>query len=203
MQSVGDDLPNNHTELSGATPPKWRSRLLRAGLYLGIALVAAFIALQVALSVSLTLAWIPETEQEWFNEQTARLKTIKITPEMVAEAREWTEGRYFLSGREGVIPIDKKAGVGVYVVWHSMHDFEPGTFVSRLLLRYWLDREKRYVLDATLAVDQQGNLYRNDGHNCGALVIASDKEVKTLEDFLETRGSGTETITWKPYAPGN
>jgi hypothetical protein len=52
-----------------------------------------------------------------------------------------------------------------------------------------------------MAVDQQGRLYTCEGHICGVLTLYSKKEVKTLQDFLETYSYDEPKNVWKPYQP--
>ncbi len=50
------------------------------------------------------------------------------------------------------------------------------------------DREKAALGDMILAIDQDGNLYENDGHGCGGLLLISStgKEFQTVQEFLST-----------------
>lgn len=159
-------------------------------------LLGLFVAVGLLSSLS-----IYPTKEEWLRGHASSLANLKITPEMVAKAAPWQNGGtvYILQDSKGVIPIGN--GGAVYVVTHSMHDNE------------WRDRSllgipallltgRRPVADATMAVDQEGRLYTCEGHICACLELVSKKEVRTLQDFLETHAGGNERNTWKPYHPG-
>jgi hypothetical protein len=145
----------------------------------------------------LTLLSAYPTKEEWLRGRASSLSDLKITQEMIAKARPWKRGGtfYILQGSEGVIPFG--SGGAVYVVTHSFHDNYWRLLQSPALLLLG----RRPVSDATLAVDQQGRLYTCEGHICGALTPYSRKEVKTLQDFLETYSYADPKNVWKPYQP--
>ncbi len=138
------------------------------------------------LCLALYLRTTP-TKKEWLRDQAIFLSHVEISDEMVADARPWQgEGetwRYYLQWDQGAIPVG--ADGAVYVVTHSFHD----------------DSSKwNRIGDVAIAVDSEGRLYTCEGHICGSLRLTSKKEVKTLQDFLETYSYDDEENTWKPYA---
>jgi hypothetical protein len=158
--------------------------------------------LLLAVAVGIGVLTIPPSEQAWFEKNAARLATIKITPETILKATQWScvEGTWQcgLKGAEGVIPIGKESGV--YIVTHSFHDNGLLNTFGRILFSLIHGSRRNCVSDAILAVDQQGHFYKNDGHVCDWLTLTSDKEVKTIEDFLQTRVESDKT--WRPYVTG-
>ncbi len=142
------------------------------------------------------------TKEEWLRSQAKKLTTVKITPEMIAKAAPWRKSFetyfYSLPGSKGTIPIGKDRAV--YVVTHSLHDNES---MIIWLLRFPVIKltGRNPVGDAIMAVDQQGQLYTNEGHVCGVLELDSQREVRSLEDFLETHAYDSSEHTWKPYHP--
>lgn len=140
------------------------------------------------------------TEREWYEMQSERLAGMEITPESITTARPWQEGEqswdYCLRDREAIIPIGTSDGV--YIVWHSFHDNDTLGWFTMLKWRLWTSRGKGFVNDAILAIDRQGRLYRCGGHVCGSLRLRSDKEVATIEDFLQTMNS-TSGDRWESY----
>lgn len=147
--------------------------------------------------VGILLLTVPQSEEKWYEKNRERLAEIKITPKMISNARPWipmgSKWQNGLPGYEGIIPIGKDSGV--YIATHSAH--RNSTF-GCLLFRLIHGSHRKYVSDAILAVDQQGSFYKNDGHVCGWLILKSNKEVNTLEDFLATWVG--KNSKWKPYS---
>ena len=158
-----------------------------------------------AAIVAFAVITMPASEQGWLEKNAKRLSALTITPEMISKAGAWyqtepadgTEWHYSLGG-EGVIPIGKDSAV--YVVMHSFHAYTPLNFLGSLVFLVIHRGNQRPVSDAILAVDQKGNLYTHEGHVCDGLSLRSDKEVKAIEDFLQT--DDWSGHTWKPYVAG-
>jgi len=169
-----------------------RARAILPPLFLGVLVSLVLLAL---------LSSYP-TKEEWLRAQANQLLHLKITPEMIAKARPWQDGgrRYMLGGASGVIPIGDNDAV--YVVTHSFHDYDSHSMGPLKILGLALTG-RRHVSDATILVDRGGHLYTSEGHICGGLTVWSGKEVKTMQDFLETYSyePSDEKNKWKPYQP--
>ena len=127
-----------------------------------------------AAIVAFAVITMPASEQGWLEKNAKRLTAITITPEMISKAGAWYQTE----------PADGNE-------WHYC--------LGSLLFLVIHRGHQRPVSDAILAVHQKGNLYTHEGHVCDGLSLRSDKEVKTIEDFLQTDYSGH---TWKPYVAG-
>jgi hypothetical protein len=57
------------------------------------------------------------------------------------------------------------------------------------------------VSDLALGIASNGKFYLNRGHICGGICLTSEKEVKTLRDFLKTTGLGPKEnpMTWQEH----
>lgn len=173
---------------------------------LGVVCLALLLLVIAGGAVAFAVISTPsfQTEQEWFETQAKYLSKVRFTPQMIAGAKPWRRDgdrwEYYVIAREGFIPIGTENGV--YVVVHSFHDNELRGFkraVLRFQVRAGINRGEPRVSDAVLAVDQQGNLYKCGGHICGCLFLGSNKEVLTLEDFLETTNMNVGG-KWEAYA---
>lgn len=165
-----------------------RKGIIRLLVLLGVLVLYGIVSFCVTLP----------TKEEWLRFQAFSLSHMTINKEMIAKSYPWqNDGKtYIMAGSPGVIPIGTESAV--YVVTHSAHN-SPSRTMMLLGLPAYLLTGRRPVQDATIAVDQQGRLYTCEGHICGALHLTSKKEVKTLQDFLETYSYGNEKNTWKPY----
>jgi hypothetical protein len=72
----------------------------------------------------------------------------------------------------------------IFFIMHSIHDDE------------MIANRKMHIGDIILAIDQDGNIYRNDGHVCGGIFLETKKN--TIDAILATeiRKDGKTKAKW-------
>lgn len=116
-----------------------------------------------------------DNRQAWKRQTISYLKTISPAHSpQTAKIRSRPEANIFEYEIEDEGLIKISATEWIYLKAHSADKDRPG---------------QPKIGDMVLAIDQDGNLYQNDGHVCGGVQLRSrtGREFEGLEDFLETR----------------
>jgi hypothetical protein len=126
--------------------------------------------------------WIHTTIENLQNIQAPQNETSIETN--ITDIEDFFQISYRLQG-SGYIHFDN--GDWIYLVSTSSHDTEQ-------------------VGDLTLAIDNHGKIYLNEGHICGGIIhfIINDKiAVKAASDFIQHFISDTDDIGWKNLYTNN
>jgi hypothetical protein len=141
-----------------------------------------FIGFLALISTTALGAGTMKKRAGWISATVARLKEFKPAEgTKIVEIRKLRIGRvlYTIEG-EGLVRFG--TAQWLYIISHSSHQ-EDG------------------VGDAILAIDQDGNLYANDSHVCGDIIVyaMSGEAFGTVREFLDTEVTGGEK--WKKFDP--
>lgn len=116
-------------------------------------------------------------------------KDTKVTErqDVLAEDKKYVGSEYLIENNS-MIRFGKDQWL--YFVYHSMH-------WSRDMINGKIKRPTSGVIipndtidDITLAIDNNGNIYKNDGHVCGILYVFCKNKIETIDDFLKTKTRG-------------
>lgn len=131
-----------------------------------------------------------DVRMEWITQTKSTLLAI--------DPSEYTDTtRYFTWDNEGQIAhryFFRKSGIlkfssgdWIYVVLHSGHDDPSGSNAEA-------------IGDLSLAIDQDGNFYYNQGHICGEIGFEalSDKKINTSKGFFKHFKDDQDGSSWFP-----
>lgn len=123
-------------------------------------------------------------QQQWMKQTVKQLKRIEpaqcvrhIEPQVI-DLEDAFMVSYRLTNQEGCITFPN--GDWIYMVAHSSHD-------------------DKAIGDLTLAIDNRGRLFSNEGHVCGGIIhfyTDSDEELTGADDFFSRFLSDCDDCRW-------
>ena len=134
-----------------------------------------------------------DDQQNWIRKTVRVLRTDDLLrdPQLaLVSAGKVGKLKYQIQGNSGLIRFSNAGWV--FIVSHSSHaeEFDPTDKVG----------------DISIAIDNEGNLYKNAAHVCGGITVQSDSPfgLSTIRDFLDAGIKiGTNVIPWSPIETEN